>query len=50
MGFTEYVHVVIKFSVLNNKNISKILKNQGKKLHNLYLDNFSYLCYISLSR
>ena len=50
MSFTEYVHVVIKFSVLNNKNISKILKNQGKKLHNLCLDNFSYLCYISLSR
>ena len=40
MSFTEYVHVVTKLSVLNDKNISKILKNHGKKLHNLYLDNF----------
>ena len=39
MSFTEYVHVFIKFSVLNN-NISKILKSQGRKLLNLYLDNF----------
>ena len=33
--------VVTKFLVLNDKNISKICKNQDKKLHNLYL-NKSY--------
>ena len=31
--------VVTKFLVLNDKNISKICKNQDKKLHNLYLNN-----------
>ena len=40
MGFTN-VHVVTKFLVLNDKSISKIRKNQVKKLHNLYLDNSS---------
>ena len=30
---------VTKCLVLNDKNISKIPKNQGKKLHNLYLNN-----------
>ena len=39
MTFIDYVHVVTKFLVLNNKNISKIRKNHGKKLHNLYLNN-----------
>ena len=32
MSFIDYVHFVIKVSVLNDKNISKIRKNQGKKL------------------
>ena len=40
MSFTN-VHVVTKFLVLNDKSISKIRKNQVKKLHNLYLDNSS---------
>ena len=39
MSFIDYVHVVTKFLVLNDKNISEIRKNQGKKLHNLYLNN-----------
>ena len=39
MSFIDYVHVGTKFLVLNDKNIFKICKNQGKKLHNLYLDN-----------
>ena len=33
------MHVVTKSLVLNDKNISKIRKNQGKKLQNLYLSN-----------
>ena len=41
MSFIDYVHVVTNFLVLNEKNISKIRKNQGKKLHNLFL-NSSY--------
>ena len=39
MSFIDYVHVVTKFLVLNDKNISKIRKNQGMKLHSLYLNN-----------
>ena len=39
MSFTDYVHVVTKFLVSNDKNIYKIRKNQGKKLHNLFLNN-----------
>ena len=39
MSFIDYVHVVAKFLVLNDKNISKICKNQSKKLHNLWLNN-----------
>ena len=39
MSFIDYVHVFTKFLVLNDKNISKICKNQGKKLHNLYLND-----------
>ena len=39
MSFIDYVHVVTKFLVLNDKNISEIRKNQGTKLHNLYLNN-----------
>ena len=42
MSFIDYVHVVTKFLVLNDRNISKIRKSQSKKLHNLYLNN-SYL-------
>ena len=38
MSFIE-VHVVTKFLVLHDKNISKIRKNQSKKLQNLYLNN-----------
>ena len=40
MSFIDYVRNVTKFLVLNDKNISKIRKNQNKKLHNLYLNNF----------
>ena len=39
MSFINYVHVTTKFLVSNNKNIYKIHKNQGKKLHNLFLNN-----------
>ena len=39
MSFIDYMHVVTKFLVLNDINISKIRKNQGKKLHNLFLSN-----------
>ena len=39
MSFIDYMHVVTKFLVLNDINISKIRKNQGKKLHNLFLNN-----------
>ena len=31
MSFIDYMHVVTKFLVLNDINISKIRKNQGKK-------------------
>ena len=39
MSFIDYVHVITKFMVFNDKNIYKICKNQGKKLHNLFLNN-----------
>ena len=39
MSFVDYVHVITKFLVCNDKNIYKIHKNQGKKLHNLFLNN-----------
>ena len=39
MGFVDYVRVVTKFLLSNDKNISKICKNQGKKLDNLFLNN-----------
>ena len=39
MSFIDYVHVITKFLVSNDKNIYKIHKNQGKKLHNLFLNN-----------
>ena len=39
MSFTDYVHAITKFLVSNKKNISKIRKNQGKKLHHLFLNN-----------
>ena len=39
MSFIDHVHVITKFLVPNNKNIYKILKNQGKKLQNLFLNN-----------
>ena len=39
MSFIDYVHVITKFLVSNDKNIYKICKNQGKKLHNLFLNN-----------
>ena len=39
MSFIDYVHVLTKFLVSNEKNIYKIRKNQGKKLHNLFLNN-----------
>ena len=40
-SFIDYVHVSTNFLVSNDKNIYKIRKNQGKKLHNLFL-NKSY--------
>ena len=41
MNFIDYVHVITKFLVCNDNNIYKISKNQGSKLHNLFL-NKSY--------
>ena len=61
MSFIDYVHVITKFLVSNDKNIYKICKNQGKKLHNLLLNNsyhnsvtfhdpdkviFNFLCHV----
>ena len=39
MSFIDYVHAITKFLVSNDKNICKIRKNQGKKLHNFFLNN-----------
>ena len=39
MSFLDYLHFVTKFLLLIDKNISKIRKNQSRKLHNLSLDN-----------
>ena len=39
MSFIDYAHVVTKFLVSNDKNSYKIRKKQGKKLHNLFLNN-----------
>ena len=39
MSFIDCVHVITKFLVSNDKNIYKIRKNQGKKLHNLFQNN-----------
>ena len=39
MSFIDYVHVIIKFLVPNDKSIYKIRKNRGKKLHNLFLND-----------
>ena len=39
ISFIDYVHVITKFLVSNDKNISKICQNQGKKLHNLFFKN-----------
>ena len=39
ISFIYYVHVIKMFFVSNDKNIYKIRKNQGKKLHNIFLNN-----------
>ena len=39
MSVIDYIHIITKFLVSNNKSISKIYKNRGKKLHNLILSN-----------
>ena len=39
MSFIDYEHVITKFLVHSDKNIYKIRMNQGKKLHNLFLNN-----------
>ena len=44
MSFIDYVHVITKFLVPNDRSISKIRKNQGKKLHNLFLILESIRC------
>ena len=48
MSFTN-MHVVTKFLVLNDKSISKIRKNQVKKLLNLYLDKSYHNCVLHLT-
>ena len=39
MSFIDYVHVNTESLVSNDKKTSKICKNQGKKFHNLFLNN-----------
>lgn len=39
MSFIDYVHVITKFLVSNYKNFSEMQKNQGNKLHYLFLKN-----------
>ena len=39
MSFIDYVHVITKLLVSNDRNIYNICTNQGKKLHNLFLNN-----------
>ena len=39
MSFTDYVHIITKLLVSNDKKIYKIRKNQSKKLDNLFLNN-----------
>ena len=39
MSFIDYVLVITKFLVSNDKNIYKIRKNHGKKLHIVILNN-----------
>ena len=41
MSFIDYVHITTNFqsSMLNDKNLSKLPKNQDKNLHNLFLNN-----------
>ena len=39
MSFIDYVHVITKFLVSNDKNSYKIRKNKGTKVHNLFLNN-----------
>ena len=38
MSFIDYVHVIANILMSNVKNIWKICKNQGKKLHNLFFE------------
>ena len=40
MCFIDFVHVITIFLVSNDKAISKIQKTHGKKLHNLFLNNY----------
>ena len=40
MCFIDFVHVITIFLVSNDKAISKIPKTHGKKLHNLFLNNY----------
>ena len=47
VNFIVYVHVTTQVLVSNDKNIYKIRKNQGKKLHNLFLNNSNHNLAIS---
>ena len=40
MCFTDFVNVTTILLVSNKKTISKILKTHGKKLHNLFFNNY----------
>ena len=39
ISFIDYKHVITNILMSNSKNICKIRKNQGKKLHNLFSKN-----------
>ena len=39
MSLIDYVYVIAKVLVANDQNISKIHKNLGQKLYNLFLNN-----------
>ena len=61
LSFKDYVQVITRFLVSNYMNISKVCKNQGKRLYNLFLKNcyhnsvtfhdpdkviFNFLCHV----
>ena len=50
MSFIDYVDVITKLVVSNDKNIYKIRKNQRQKLHHLFLNNSYHNSYHNISQ